>query len=292
MIKEAFIPALYAHLRFGEEVAKTLPPSFRALIEKYPEAFSLGTQGPDILFYHHPMKKNDIRARGTYLHTFSGNEFFLGQAEKLLASGGETVEELLENNGAYAAYICGFLCHFTLDVACHPYIDGHSTEAVTHGKIESEFDKEILRQDGKTIRGYNTATPILDRNGTREAVSKALDVPEENIAVAIKTMRKINRLFSYPCEAFHALAHFVLKIAKMERKFGDMFLHKKDDPLCVEPNRVLVEYWNSAISKASALIQEFFQTLEVFTKSGTLENELFRYNFSGINKEESTNARN
>lgn len=286
------MPALYAHLRFGEEVVEALPPVFGALIQKYPEAFALGTQGPDVLFYHHPMKKNDIRARGTYLHTLSGREFFRGQAEKLLASGGEETEAVLERNGAYAAYICGFLCHFTLDVICHPYIDEHSTEAVTHGKIESEFDKTILRLDGKPIRGYNTATPILDRNGTREAVAKALDVPEENISVTIRTMRKINRLFSYPCEAFHSLAHFVLKLAKMERKFGDMFLHKKDDPLCVEPNRVLVERRKSAVPKAAALIEEYFEGLKELAESGAFTNELFRYDFSGINKEESTNARN
>ena len=43
------MPAIYAHLRFGEEVAKTLPAPFTELIKRFPEAFHLGTQGPDIL---------------------------------------------------------------------------------------------------------------------------------------------------------------------------------------------------------------------------------------------------
>ncbi len=274
------MPAIYAHLRFGEEVAKTLPIPFADCIEKYPEPFALGTQGPDILFYHHPMKKNEIRKRGTFLHTLSGNAFFLEQAKKLEA--GETVAEVLKNNGAFAAYLCGFLCHFTLDVSCHPYIDGHSNEAVSHGKIESEFDKHILRLDGKPIRGYNTATPILDQNGTKEAVSKTLDVPAENIAVSIKTMRQINGWFSKKCEPFHWIAHVFLKIAGMERKFGDMFLHKKDDPLCEEPNRDLTEKFYAAIPKAAALIEEFFNNAQALIQNGELENELFRYNFSGI----------
>ena len=104
------MPAIYAHLRFGEEVAKTLPTPYTELIGQFPEAFALGTQGPDILFYHHPMKKNDIRKRGTYLHTLSGEEFFLGQGEKLLenAPDGDT-ENILTANGAFAAYTCGFL---------------------------------------------------------------------------------------------------------------------------------------------------------------------------------------
>jgi hypothetical protein len=192
---------------------------------------------------------------------------------------GETVEETLEKNGAFAAYLCGFLCHFTLDVYCHPYIDEHSTEAVSHGKIESEFDKYILRKEGKPIRGYNTATPISDANGTKEACAKAMGVPVANIEQSIKTMRKINKMFSCKSELFHGIAHVFLKIAGMERKFGDMFLHKKDDPLCEEPNQVLIEKLYAAIPQAVALIPEFFE-------NGAQTNELFRYNFSGMIKTE------
>jgi len=283
------MPALYAHLRFGEEVVKALPSPYTSLIERFPEAFALGTQGPDILFYHHPMKKNDIRKRGTFLHTFSGNKFFLLQGEKLLKNvSSDKAEDILNENEAFASYLCGFLCHFTLDVACHPYIDENSTEAVTHGKIESEFDKYLLRLDGKPIRGYNTATPILDQNGTKEASAKTLDVADESIAVSIKTMRKINGWFSKKCEAFHGIAHFFLKIAGMERKFGDMFLHKKDDPLCETPNKVLIEKWKDAIPQASALIQQYFDELKAWVVNQKTENELFRYNFSGIITTEET----
>ena len=75
------MPALYAHLRFGEEVSKTLPEDYREYIDRYPEAFALGTQGPDILFYHQPTKHNEIRQRGSFLHTIFGEEFFLAQGE-------------------------------------------------------------------------------------------------------------------------------------------------------------------------------------------------------------------
>ncbi len=274
------MPALYAHLRFGEEVAKNLSVPYVNLIERYPEAFALGTQGPDILFYHHPIKANEIRKKGTFLHTLSGEEFFLAQAEKLLqgANGGD----ILTENAAFAAYVCGFLCHFTLDVFCHPYINEQSSEAVTHGKIESEFDKYVLRKNGKPIRGYNAATPIKDQNGTKEAVAKALDVPEENIALSIKTMRKLNGWFSKKCELFHGCIHLLLKIAGMDRKFGDMFLHKKDDPLCVEINEVLMQKWQDAVPQAAAIIEGYFGRLTEWIETQNVNMELFRYNFSGI----------
>ncbi len=279
------MPALYAHLRFGEEVAKLLPTPYKQLIQAYPEAFALGTQGPDILFYHKPLKSNEIKKRGTWLHTWSGETFFLAQGAKLLANApdGKT-EDLLTGNGALAAYTCGFLCHFTLDANCHPYIDAHSTQAVTHAKIESEFDKYVLRLHDMPTRGYNVATPIVDRNGVKEAVAKTVEVDEEAIALSIQTMRKINGMFTKKCELFHIVIHALLKLVKMDNKFGDMFSHKKDDPLCVETNAELIKKFNGAVLQAAMLIQQYFDNLRTSVESQTLQQELFRYDFSGILK--------
>ncbi len=277
------MPALYAHCRFGEEVIKTLPAYFSAFVEEYPQAFALGTQGPDILFYHHPMKKNEIRTYGTRLHALAAEDFFLTNGKRLLecTNGEESGEALLQKNGAFAAYICGFLCHFTLDVSCHEYIDEQSkTNDPTHGKIESEFDKFLLKKDGKPIRGYNTATPIKDENDAREACAKALDIPQKNIALAIRSMRKINRWFSKKCALFHGCMHTLLKIAGMERKFGDMFIHKKDDPLCADTNLVLEEKFQTAIPLAARIIEEYYSNLPALCHAQRL-NDVFRYNYSG-----------
>ena len=281
------MPALYAHLRFGEEVAKLLPAPYKQLIQAYPEAFALGTQGPDVLFYHKPLKTNEIKARGTLLHTWSGEKFFLAQGAKLLANAPDgNAEDILTTNGALAAYTCGFLCHFTLDTSCHPYIDAHSTQAVTHGKIESEFDKHVLRLNNMPTRGYNVATPIADRNGVKEAVAKTVEADESAIALCIETMHKINGMFSKKCEFFHTVIHAILKIVNMDKKFGDMFLHKKDDPLCEETNAELMKRFNSAVLQAAMLIQQYFDNLPAFVESQTIQHELFRYDFSGILKTE------
>ena len=279
------MPALYAHLRFGEEVLRYLPSPLPALIRQYPEAYAIGTQGPDVLFYHKPMKKNELRSHGTYLHTFSGHDFFQEQAQKLAENTeSDDVREIFQKNGAYAAYICGFICHFTLDVVCHPFIDRNSCEALSHAKIESEFDKFMLRKTRRPIRGYNTATPILLKNGAKEAVSRALDVPVENIKRAMKTMRKINRLFSYPMEWVHNVCHIVLGIIGMDRKFGDMFLHRDDDELAMRSNEVLYDKYNVALPMAAGLMREFFLNLHTFADGYSLHNPLLNYNFSGILK--------
>ena len=275
------MPAIYAHLRFGDKVISYLPPSFRDCVEKYPEAFHLGTQGPDILFYHQPMKKNELRSFGMKMHIGQEGGIFFAKQAKLLSQKGLLKNEKGEPAcNPQVAYIIGFLCHFSLDIHCHPSIDGATSENLTHGKIESEFDKYLLRKDGKPIRGYNAGTPIMDNNGAVETCAEVIEVPEKEVRLSLKTMRNINRLFSAKCELFHGFAHFVLKIAKMERKFGDMFLHKADDPLCAELLPKLSDTLDNTVAVAGKLIQEFFASASATTER--LDNELFRYNYSGI----------
>lgn len=276
------MPALYTHYRFGQAVETTLPPTLREILQQYKEAFALGTQGPDILFYHKPMKKNDVRSRGVALHAVPPESFFVHAAKEITRAANENDKAFAH---ALLSYVCGFLCHFTLDVTCHPYIDEKAHGTFTHGKIESELDKYMLRQDGLPIRGYNTATPILGENYTTQACAAILSVKEEEIALAIKTIKKINGWFSSKCEPFHALAHTVLKIAGMERKFGDMFLHKKDDIRFQGMGEVLQEKCNAAVPKANALICEFVENISKTAAEEKLTNAFYQYNYSGILKE-------
>ena len=231
----------------------------------------------------------------------AGGDFFTRQAKRLLqktqtenGTDNKTIEEILNANGAHAAYIAGFLCHFTLDVTCHPTIDAHDDGALTHGKIESELDKYVRRQDGVKLRGYNVAKDcIRGENGCVEAISESLEVPTENIRTSIKTMRKINGFFTTSFAPFHGVAHFLLKLVGMERKFGDMFMHKKDDPRCVELCPVLYEKMQNAVPRAAALIERYFNELDRFAnESAQALDEIFRYAYNGVLFEKSVQADN
>ena len=97
-------------------------------------------------------------------------------------------------------------------------------------------------------------------------------------------MRKINGMFSKKCELFHTVIHALLKIVKMDKKFGDMFLHKKDDPLCEETNAELIKKFNRSVLQAAMIIQQYFDNLPTFVDNQTIQNDLFRYDFCGILK--------
>ncbi len=283
------MPAIFTHIQFGKEVVKALPPSLQGLVAQHPECFYLGTQGPDILFYHKPLKKkakNPARKKGWDLHEIPPEGFFLTAAKLLLTDGeNRDAEGNFVPNSAEAAYVLGFLCHFTLDSQCHPYIDERSVDGLTHGKIESELDKFHLERVGKPVRGFNAATLFFPDGECREAGAKILGVSKENMRVAIKSMRKINGFFSHKCGFVHGFCHFVLTLVGMNKSFGEMFLHKKDDLRCKELLPVLYKKFNAAIPLACSVIIEFFDRLPQNVEQNSLQRDFYRYNYSGIKEE-------
>lgn len=275
------MPAVYAHCRFGEELISYLPPSFQQGLAPYMDAFRLGTQGPDILFYHKPLKSNPLRQKGVDMHHLAGKSFFLRQANRLLT------EKLVKKEGegylpdsADAAYIAGFLCHFLLDVHLHPTVYELQATGIAHGKIESELEKYMLRKDGKPTRGYNTTTPFGNEPSTAKACAAALDAKEEEAARAIKTIKKINGWFSSTNGALHGLAHMALSLVGLNKKFGSMFFYKKDDPRCEETVKTLAEKWQETLPFAAKIVEEYFTDLAKNVESGTL-NPIFQYMYTG-----------
>ncbi|MBQ8295159.1 MAG: zinc dependent phospholipase C family protein [Clostridia bacterium] len=282
------MPAIYTHVEFGEEVLEMLPPAFREVKGKYPEAFYLGTQGPDPLFYHKIMKKkakNPVRKKGWDLHADSPELFFLNAAKRL-AVDDENRNDLgyFTPNTAEAAYIIGFLCHFTLDSTCHPYIDECSVNGLTHAKIESEFDKFQFKKfdPNATLRGFNTAKLFYPNETAKKTSAKALNVPEKSMKKAMKSMYKINRLFSHKCGFVHGFCHTALTLVGKNRKLGDMFVHKKDDKRCKKINKNLSQSFNSAINVAALLIRDYFEDIDRFVADNKIAYECFRYNYSGV----------
>ncbi len=268
------MPAIFTHVRFGNEVAATLPEGLRGLIERHPAAFYLGTQGPDILFYHKLTKskaKNPVRKKGWDMHALPAAPFFERVARLLIQNPDE------ENR----AYALGFLCHFTLDSHCHPFIDEHSVDGLSHGKIEAELDKFSLRTVGYPTRGFNAATLFFPCEEGRRASALLLDVPEENMQVAISSMRKINGLLSHKRGIVHGFCHAALRLAGMNKSFGEMFLYKKDDERCKALLPTLSTLFDEAVGKANEKIIAFFDDLERIAREG-LTDSFYRYDYSGI----------
>lgn len=137
------------HYFFGIDIYYLISNSdVKQIIKENTIPFVLGLQGPDIFFYHiFRLIHRDHRNLGSYIHEHRTGKFF--------ASGFHQISyfQSKEEKKIALAYLCGFLCHYTLDSACHPYIYARSDYEITnpnskslekHTGLEDVIDRKIL----------------------------------------------------------------------------------------------------------------------------------------------------
>ncbi len=127
------MPALAAHYKLGSLVYETLDDEVKSHIIRNFDMYFLGTQGPDLLFYYKPLKRNFANEEGSRYHTMSGAELFT----PLLAVRDSWTESL-------RAYLLGVCCHYALDRNVHPYVYKHAPSTAEHQSLEAEFDRFVI----------------------------------------------------------------------------------------------------------------------------------------------------
>lgn len=163
------MPAIITHHLFGEDILTALgKDTFPTKNER--DAFLIGNQGPDPLFYAvFSTAMVSIKQFGSTLHS-------------------QKVDEALDIMRAFAgtfngdqraiadAYLCGYICHFTLDSITHPFIFAQqyaiigagveglddSANSFVHGQIEADLDAMMLYgATGHTVETYTLTKHIL-----------------------------------------------------------------------------------------------------------------------------------
>ena len=269
------MPAIYSHKRFGERVFEFLPTRLKEAFEPYKDCFLLGCVGPDILFYHKPFKGNETRKRALQLHYDSAKDFFVSAAKKIRS---QPIEDC--QNTALAAYTAGFICHFTLDNACHPRIYELEDTGVSHARIESEMDKYILRKEDKRVFGVNHSKHLKATTSTVHASATIVGVKESEIRRCIRTLKLVNGVFSCRYGFVHKLTHAVLKKLDMEKVYGGMLFYREDEKGCSAINADLHKDFEDAIPLGVQSIEEFFNNLETTAQTGAID-KIFDKDYRG-----------
>ena len=138
------MPAVITHYLFANACADTLAESgVLTAVRRHGDVFSLGAQGPDILFF--AIGNKAMNQLGGRMHHEGINAFFAECINRLR----KTPEH--EGRSELTAYMAGFLCHYALDTCAHPYVyykTGFSDEAgslsgepaVRHHFLETTID--------------------------------------------------------------------------------------------------------------------------------------------------------
>lgn len=250
------MPAILTHDFFGRDV-------YDALFERIggsrdeADAFLLGNQGPDPLFFSvltpRMMKFSRV---GSLMHAERPAElvFAFKQALTMLAP-----EELPVGR----AYALGFLCHYTLDSRMHPFVyyweygladagveglsrrDSHEIHAV----IESTFDEAVLfAKTGETVATYVPHKHVLRASSdVLRIVSKLYSfvvvtaygqvVPDSLFASSVRAFRLAQAAFDSPTGVKRALVGRLEELVRPHSFFRSMSHRAVESAECEFDNR-------------------------------------------------------
>lgn len=244
------MPSLYAHNKFGKKVLKNMSPMLKNIIRSYPDSFRLGLQGPDTLFFFRPLYKNRINQTGVSIHKQDAYPFFDDAISIITANGFDS---------ACHAYLLGFICHFALDHAAHPYVYKAMEETgCGHIEIEGDFENYLLSMDNKVPEKYRMDKLIP--SGFYVALSAAPFY--ENISPlifysAMKHMKLVKRFFVAPGRLKRNFIKALMHASLHYNYFNGHMILPDANKKCRHCSEHLYEIFNDTVPVALRLIDEF-----------------------------------
>lgn len=172
------MPAFASHYIFAKEMMPFLKKT--ADFEINENAVYLGTQGPDVLFFHRVlpwMPGKSIRKYGSMLHRAKPGDIFENMREYCKNA---------KNLSVAGSYAYGFMLHYILDRNCHPYVYSLQNKITSihrltnphtaHNLIEFAMDAVLLnrRLGVKEPCLFKNADTILTDNTAGTQISKIL----------------------------------------------------------------------------------------------------------------------
>lgn len=231
------MPAILTHDLFGRDVMDDASDllGFRTRDEK--DAFLLGNQGPDPLFY---LVIDPLMRKWGPL----GNVMHAARPARLLVAMREAAERLEGRERRLArAYVAGFACHWQLDSTVHPFVyhwqNGICSAGVpgldegaasrVHAEIERDLDEMVLFSvTGQTVERYRPHSRALSAS---RAVLAAVDkvyfyvalwvydrpIDPRTFSTAVREFRLVQAVFDSPSGRKRAVLGGLERLLTRER---------------------------------------------------------------------------
>ena len=265
------MPAIYAHDRLGCQVRQNLEGRPAAVIDRWPSLYMTGLQGPDILFYYHPLHSNPVSAVGGLVHRESGRLFF--------EDAFRVITESPDPAPAWS-YLYGLLCHFALDATCHAWIDGYAEESgISHAEIEMEFDRRLMLHDELNPLTHRLTGHIHPSDRTAAVIAPFYPgISARTVSESLCSVVLANELLLARTPLKRAFLDTVFRLADQYGALHGHVISPKGNPACRESSRVL----RGLYLKAAARAARFIRDADGY-RSGTIPfDPLFDRSFNGI----------
>ena len=212
------MPAILTHDFFGRDAADGVSSQVNLMSKDAHDAFMLGNQGPDPLFYLVIEPRISKQSR-------VGNLMHHARPAKLLSSLKDALSMLTSAERPVGeAYAAGFLCHYLLDRSMHPLVYANqfsitdagienldrSDGSIVHAEIERELDEMVLfEKRHETVATYRPYREVLHASDGVLAIidklyfymnlwtySRTLEM--DTYSRAVKSFRLLQRAFWSP----------------------------------------------------------------------------------------------
>ena len=261
------MPASYTHYSFGHTVLEKLPQRLKDTIIPNKEAYYIGLNGPDILFYYKPLFKNEINRYGHRLHDEKAYGF--------LERGKRYIEE--SKDEVCLSYILGFVCHFVLDSSCHPFIEEAMKESnISHAEIEAELDGALMRRNNLSPQRHSAGAHIIPNRVIATHIANFYDnVNGKEIYKCLKSVRFYNKLLLCPNGIKRRFIKGLLGLIKGGEGFSCMIINVEPNRKCIDINKKLLELYEKAVDEAVHRVEEYYNAIKNNDNLG----EFFNRNF-------------
>ena len=178
------MPDVVVHAVFGQEVRAALDRGIAEKIRDVPYTFALF--GPDPWFMYQPWKRRE--GRGRRMHTTRTGQFLMSLARQAKKS--RHPEELF-------SYLAGFLCHYALDAAAHPYIvymtEFHQKIPRGHMAFEHTLDNLEMERAGVLGEKHPVTEHYYPSLRLPESLREDIDSVFEEVYGWRKSWKALNR---------------------------------------------------------------------------------------------------
>ena len=231
------MPAILTHDFFARDAADIVSAQVSLISRDAHDAFMLGNQGPDPLFYLIIDPRISKQSR-------VGNLMHGARPAKLLASLSDALSMLTEAERPVGnAYAAGFVCHYLLDCAEHPLIFAEeyalcdagvegldrTDGSIVHAEIERELDEMVLYEKRhETVATYRPYREVLRASEATLAIIDKLyfymnlwtynrTLEMDTYSHAVKSFRVLQRAFWSPTGKLSELLSVVDKAVQHTR---------------------------------------------------------------------------
>ena len=170
----------------------------------------------------------------------------------------------------------GFICHFTLDSECHPFVTAEiERTGMGHIEIESEFEKFMMRKNGEEPLSYPVGKTFPTDMATAECIVKFYEgVEAKEARYALKSMKNYKSFLVAPGKVKYTCIDTAMKLTGHYDELQGHLLKPVDNPKCRESNEGLYERLVKAVPVAEQLMKDFDAYLD-----GAKLSERFDRNF-------------